>query len=449
MLGEQLERPADVVRWLGAVQAQDYGQSLWAVGSRLRRGTIATVERAIADREIVRTWLMRGTIHFAAPEDVRWLLKLCAPRLAVAEERRRTQLDITSGELDRSRDLLGSVLAGGCPLSRPDVFRLLEDAGIATTGQRGYHIVARLAREGLICFGPMQGKQPTFVLLDDWAPRAEARELTHAEALAELAGRFVASRGPVTDHDLARWAGITLGDAREGLLNAPELATRELDGATYWLAAGQADARAPRAGRGRGFCSPDSTSSCWATRIAPLSSTPRTRTGSCPGPTASSSRWSWWAGRSWARGRAASVPGPSRSSSIPSCSAPGSSHRWCRRTQSATAGSSDCRPARRSRSRRACAPRSSCSRATCASTTTRRWPPRLRASSRVVPLFVFDREVLARFGAPNRVAFLLDALGDLDASLRARGGALVLREGDVVGRDDARRPAMRVPTRSS
>ena len=51
---------------------------------------------------------------------------------------------------------------------------------------------------------------------------------------------------------------------------------------------------------------------------------------------------------------------------------------------------------------------------------------------RVVPLFVFDREVLARFGAPNRVAFLLDALGDLDASLRARGGALVLREGNVV-----------------
>jgi deoxyribodipyrimidine photo-lyase len=54
------------------------------------------------------------------------------------------------------------------------------------------------------------------------------------------------------------------------------------------------------------------------------------------------------------------------------------------------------------------------------------------AADRVVPLFVFDRAVLARFGAPNRVAFLLDALGDLDASLRKRGGALVVREGDVV-----------------
>ncbi len=54
------------------------------------------------------------------------------------------------------------------------------------------------------------------------------------------------------------------------------------------------------------------------------------------------------------------------------------------------------------------------------------------AAERVVPLFVLDAAVLARFGAPNRVAFLLDALADLDASLRARGGALFLREGAVV-----------------
>lgn len=55
------------------------------------------------------------------------------------------------------------------------------------------------------------------------------------------------------------------------------------------------------------------------------------------------------------------------------------------------------------------------------------------ACEEVVPLFVLDDEVLARFGAPNRVAFLLDSLGDLDRSLRERGGALVVRHGDVVG----------------
>ena len=51
---------------------------------------------------------------------------------------------------------------------------------------------------------------------------------------------------------------------------------------------------------------------------------------------------------------------------------------------------------------------------------------------RVLPLFVLDDTVLAWFGAPNRVAFLLESLGDLDRSLRRLGAELVLRRGDVV-----------------
>lgn len=51
----------------------------------------------------------------------------------------------------------------------------------------------------------------------------------------------------------------------------------------------------------------------------------------------------------------------------------------------------------------------------------------------VVPLFVFDDTLLGgRCGAPNRLAFLLDSLRDLDRSLRERGGRLVVRRGDPV-----------------
>jgi Winged helix DNA-binding domain len=246
-------RPADVVRWLGAVQAQDYHQSLWAIGSRMRSATAAKVERAIENRQILRTWLMRGTIHFAAPEDVRALLALCAPRLAAAEQRRRGQLGLTAADLDRSAAALRSALAGDRRLSRPDVMRVLEDAGVEVSGQRGYHILAGLAREAVICIGPMQGRQPTFVLLDDWAPRAQSRELAGEAALADLASRFVASRGPVTEQDLARWAGITLADARRALREGsqPALATRSLDGAEYWVAAGAKQSAVLRAGHTR------------------------------------------------------------------------------------------------------------------------------------------------------------------------------------------------------
>ncbi len=251
----RLPRPADVVRWLGAVQAQDYHQSLWAIGARMRSGSAQKVERAIEQREIVRTWLLRGTIHFAAPEDVRFLLALCAPRLATAEARRAAQLGLTAADLERSAETLRAELSGDRRLSRPEVMAALEGAGVATTGQRGYHILARLARDALICIGPMQGRQPTFVLLDDWAPRSGSRELTGEQALADVAARFAASRGPVTDRDLARWAGIPLADARRGLrsASAPALATRTLDGAEYWFAAGQERAPIARAGRDRTY----------------------------------------------------------------------------------------------------------------------------------------------------------------------------------------------------
>ena len=74
------KNPSDVVRWFGAVQAQDYLGSLWALGLRLPGTSEAEVERAVADRSIVRTWPLRGTLHFVAAEDVRWMLGLLGAR---------------------------------------------------------------------------------------------------------------------------------------------------------------------------------------------------------------------------------------------------------------------------------------------------------------------------------------------------------------------------------
>ncbi|MCN9244827.1 DNA photolyase family protein [Streptomyces sp. RY43-2] len=57
----------------------------------------------------------------------------------------------------------------------------------------------------------------------------------------------------------------------------------------------------------------------------------------------------------------------------------------------------------------------------------------LKDAERVVPLFVVDTGIRSTgFVVPNRAAFLADSLADLDAALRARGGRLVVRVGDVV-----------------
>jgi hypothetical protein len=73
------DTPADVVRRLGAVQAQDYRGGLWAVGLRTTGATEASVEQALAGKSIVRSWPMRGTLHFTAAEDLRWMLAHLAP----------------------------------------------------------------------------------------------------------------------------------------------------------------------------------------------------------------------------------------------------------------------------------------------------------------------------------------------------------------------------------
>jgi len=239
--GERFERPEDVVRWLGAVQAQDYSQSLWAVGLRLRNATAADVEGAIADARIVRTWPMRGTIHFVPAGDVRWMLELCASRMLAADGRRLGQLGLDRETMERCGGLFRDALEGGGRLTRAGMMGLLESTGIGTGGQRGYHILWYLSQSGLICPGPMQDGQQTFVLLDEWVP--DARELSREEALAELIGRYFASHGPATAHDFARWTGLTVTETRRTLKAADDLNSEEIDGKEYWTsrASGRAD----------------------------------------------------------------------------------------------------------------------------------------------------------------------------------------------------------------
>jgi hypothetical protein len=174
--GEKFEKPEEVVRWLGAIQAQDYLQSLWAIGLRLRSANLADIERAIADGKIVRTWPMRGTIHFVPSEDAKWMLKLSASRMIAKDRRRLEQLGLDDEIMERCKELFYDALRGNKRLSRPDMMKLLEDAGISTKNQRGYHILWYISQTGLICLGPIQDKQQTFVLLDEWVP--DPRELS-------------------------------------------------------------------------------------------------------------------------------------------------------------------------------------------------------------------------------------------------------------------------------
>jgi Winged helix DNA-binding domain len=233
--GEKFEKPEEVVRWMGALQAQDYQQSLWAIGLRMQSATVADIEQAVIDRKIVRTWPMRGTLHFVPGDAAKWMLSLSASRMLAQVRRRQEQLELDETIMERCKELFVFALNGNRRLSRPNLMQLLEDNGISTKNQRGYHILWYCSQTGLICLGPVQDKQQTFVLLDEWVPHSH--EFSREESLAELALRYFGSRGPATIHDFAWWAGLTVADARLGLEGAKsELVKDQVNGKEYWMA---------------------------------------------------------------------------------------------------------------------------------------------------------------------------------------------------------------------
>jgi hypothetical protein len=227
-------RPEETVRAIGMVQAQDYLGALWAVGLRTSNATEKDIERALEAGQIVRTWPARGTLHFVSAQDVRWLLDLLGRRVIRRIAGRYRQLGLDDADFARSRAWVGQALQGGNRLTRPAIYQGLARAGVSMAGQRGIHILSRLAMEGQICFGPRDGKQQTFVLLDEWVPQAQT--LPRERALLELARRYFSSHGPATVKDFAWWTGLPVSEARQALeMIEPELEEMDYDGQACWL----------------------------------------------------------------------------------------------------------------------------------------------------------------------------------------------------------------------
>ncbi|MEA3200150.1 MAG: hypothetical protein QOE90_1578 [Thermoplasmata archaeon] len=214
-----LGSPREVATRLGAVQAQDLPAAKWALGLRMRKPSLAAVERAIDRGAILRTWPMRGTLHFVAARDARWMVETLAPRSLARAAGRRRELGLTDRTLDVARRALARALEGGGRLTRPAAYEVLEKAGVRTSGQRGIHALGHLAQEGLLCVGPHEDKQPTFALLDDVAPRP----WRPAAPGAELARRYATGHGPASAADFAWWSGLPLTEARAALASAKGL----------------------------------------------------------------------------------------------------------------------------------------------------------------------------------------------------------------------------------
>ena len=240
------ETVEEVVRWHGAMQAQDYAPAKWSIGQRCLGLTDRDVDIALKKARIVRTHALRPTWHFLAAEDVRWMLALTGPRIARSTAGRFRDLGLDGRTLSRCETVIANALEGGNTLTRRDLAQELEDAGIDVAGQRLPHMLMHCELEAIICSGGWIGKRHSYALFDEQV--GKHRKLDRDDAVVELTRRYLGSHGPASIKDLQWWSSLTSTDIKKALAElGDEVSSEVVDDITLWSLAG---ASRPPAARG-------------------------------------------------------------------------------------------------------------------------------------------------------------------------------------------------------
>jgi len=208
--------PAAIARAIGGAQAQDVYAGPLTFRSRSRQLTAEDIKRArTEERSLLRTWVMRMTIHMLPTEDAGWWLPLFEPLIEKWSRRRLSQLGMPAGKQDKALRVAARALADEGPLTRSEVRERIEAAGVKLNSQTGMHIALTAVVAGIACLGPDRGKTTCLVRREDWL--GKQAQFDRDRALAELASVYLRAFGPATDRDFAYWSGLPLRDVRAGL----------------------------------------------------------------------------------------------------------------------------------------------------------------------------------------------------------------------------------------
>jgi hypothetical protein len=216
--------PTEIARSIAGAQAQDVYAGPQTFRSRSRKLTAADITRArVEDRSLLRTWVMRTTVHLIPTDDAGWWLPIFEPGIEKWSRRRLEQLGMPAGQPDKALRVMAKALADEGPLTRPQLAERVVAAGIELNQHTRLHAVGLAVTSGLACLGPDRGSQTCLVRREDWLGKPPPFD--RYQALAELARRYIRAFAPATDRDFAYWSGLPLRDVRAGL----ESISREIE----------------------------------------------------------------------------------------------------------------------------------------------------------------------------------------------------------------------------
>ena len=236
LISPQFDDPAQVVSYMGAVQAQEYRMMRWAVAMRTRKPSSCAFKEAFDSGQIIRLHLMRGTWQLVSAGDYWPLLQLCAPKaLAVIHGwMRSNRVSIGEDEVARIRDILVQTAADKGSAVKEDFVMALAARDIRMDEHRlSYHL--RMAElSGTLCSGELLPMKATYALSEQKVvPRtATSRD----EALLLLTRKYFQSRQPATLEDFVWWSGLNIGDCRRGIaLMGDAIHTVKWQGRTFYV----------------------------------------------------------------------------------------------------------------------------------------------------------------------------------------------------------------------
>lgn len=232
--GTRFKTIKDLVGWMGAMQAQDYAMSKWAIGVRLPSLTEQKVEAAIDNAEIIRTHLLRPTWHVVSADDIYWMLELTAPQIKASLKSRHKDLGLSETVLAKSNAIIEKSVSGGKSLTRDELMGEIKKEKILTDENRLSHLLMWAELSGIVGSGTSKAGKQTYALLEERVPKP--KPMTREETLEKLAKKYFTSHGPATLQDFIWWSGLSVGDAKSALEMAkPGLVSETIDSQIYWF----------------------------------------------------------------------------------------------------------------------------------------------------------------------------------------------------------------------
>ena len=217
LISPQFSEPAELVSYMGAMQAQEYRLMRWAVAMRTKKPSTKAFKKAFDSGQILRLHLMRGTWQLVAAEDYWPLLELCSTKaLAVIKGwMRSNKISIPDEEVAYIREILVQTVADKRNVTKEDFVQALTEKGILMDEHRlSYHIrYAELS--GTLCSGDLLPMKATYALTADKVKNHVKME--RDDILMLLTRKYFQSRQPATLEDFVWWSGLNVNDCRRGI----------------------------------------------------------------------------------------------------------------------------------------------------------------------------------------------------------------------------------------